>query len=242
MSYSRLQNKTIRPGSLRGYSYYYSNRIPISSIASQKTTTQGKPFHHRATWLFVGLLAVVALTFMYQGKMPKPSVFKQAGTNQALPVITAQSSAVTNNTVNHCASNTPEDKLIKISISQRHLWACQGTKSVQDAPVITGLQNHAETETPLGTYKVYAKQAKTTLTGSDSRGSWSDPVDYWMPFLDNQYGTYGFHDATWRSADAFGNISPDSPEASHGCVELPLATSKWLYDWSHIGTPVTVET
>jgi lipoprotein-anchoring transpeptidase ErfK/SrfK len=94
--------------------------------------------------------------------------------------------------------------------------------------------------TPTGTYHIYAKQTDTTLTGSDSTGSWNDYVYYWMPFLDNQYGTYGFHDATWRPANAFGNVDPYSSKGSHGCVELPLATSKWLYNWSAVGTTVTI--
>jgi lipoprotein-anchoring transpeptidase ErfK/SrfK len=62
-----------------------------------------------------------------------------------------------------------------------------------------------------------------------------------MPFLDNQYGIYGFHDATWRPSSAFGNINPYSTNASHGCVECPLATAAWLYHWAQIGTAVTVE-
>jgi lipoprotein-anchoring transpeptidase ErfK/SrfK len=141
---------------------------------------------------------------------------------------------------NRCAGNN-DGKLIKISIDQRRLWACDGTKVELSSAVITGLRGHAETETPIGTYHIYAKQTNTTLKGSDSRGAWSDPVYYWMPFLDNQYGTYGFHDATWRKDSAFGNVSPDSQDASHGCIELPLATSKWLYNWAPVGTTVTVE-
>jgi lipoprotein-anchoring transpeptidase ErfK/SrfK len=79
------------------------------------------------------------------------------------------------------------------------------------------------------------------LTGCDTTGCWKDPVYYWMPFLDNQYGSYGFHDATWRADSAFGNINPDSADASHGCVETPLATAKWLYNWDQVGTTVTIE-
>jgi lipoprotein-anchoring transpeptidase ErfK/SrfK len=62
-----------------------------------------------------------------------------------------------------------------------------------------------------------------------------------MPFLTNKYGVYGFHDATWRASSAFGKISPDSAEASHGCVELPLSTAKWLYGWANIGTTVIIK-
>lgn len=141
---------------------------------------------------------------------------------------------------NQCANNSL-DKYIKISVSQRHLWACQGHKISYDSPVITGIESHEETITPVGTYKIYAKTTDTTLRGSDSTGAWNDPVSYWMPFLDNQHGTYGFHDATWRNDKEFGRVDPNSEQASHGCVELPLSASKWLYDWSSVGTTVSVE-
>jgi lipoprotein-anchoring transpeptidase ErfK/SrfK len=139
-----------------------------------------------------------------------------------------------------CASNTLS-QLILVSIGQRHLWACNQTTVAYDSAVITGMENLPADLTPVGTYHIYGKQTNLTLSGSDSTGSWNDPVSYWMPFLNNQYGAYGFHDATWRPADAFGNVSPDSSDASHGCVELPLATASWIYNWSVIGTTVTIE-
>jgi hypothetical protein len=139
-----------------------------------------------------------------------------------------------------CAGNT-HAKLLLVSISKRHMWACEHAKSAYDAPVITGMNAYDATVTPPGTYHIYGKQKDTVLTGSDASGSWRDPVSYWMPFLDNQYGTYGFHDATWRNDKEFGNVSPDSSDASHGCVELPLDAAAWVYNWAPVGTPVTVE-
>ncbi|HEX5743928.1 MAG TPA: L,D-transpeptidase, partial [Candidatus Saccharimonadales bacterium] len=79
------------------------------------------------------------------------------------------------------------------------------------------------------------------LTGSDVAGSWKRPVSYWMPFLHNKHGIYGFHDATWRPDSEFGNVSPASPDASHGCVELPLASQAWLYKWAPVGTTVKIK-
>jgi lipoprotein-anchoring transpeptidase ErfK/SrfK len=103
------------------------------------------------------------------------------------------------------------------------------------------MENLAADLTPTGTYHIQSKQTDLYLNGSDDTGSWHDHVYYWMPFLNNQYGTYGFHDATWRSDGDFGNIDPYSSNASHGCVELPLATAKWIYGWAPIGTQLTIQ-
>ncbi len=138
-----------------------------------------------------------------------------------------------------CSSNTLE-KLLIVSISNRKLWACNLTHQVYTSPVITGMSFLEADLTPTGTFHIYSKITNTTLKGSDSTGSWDDPVSYWMPFLSNQYGQYGFHDATWRSPDEFGNVSPDSKNASHGCVELPLDAVAWVYNWAPIGTQINI--
>jgi len=146
---------------------------------------------------------------------------------------------------NACAGST-DMKLILVSISKQHIWACRSGKTVYNAAVITGMALYPADLTPVGSYHIYAKTANTVLKGSDNTGSWTDPVSYWMPFLDNNYGTYGFHDASWRSATDFGHVNINSPytvnpHGSHGCVESTVATAKWLYDLAPIGTPVTVE-
>jgi lipoprotein-anchoring transpeptidase ErfK/SrfK len=142
---------------------------------------------------------------------------------------------------NHCA-DTDDAKVILISISQRHLWACADRKEQYDSAVVTGMENLPADLTPRGTFHIYSKQTNLYLTGSDSTGSWHDFVYYWMPFLTNQYGEYGFHDATWRKDGDFGRIDPYSSDASHGCVELPLTTAKWLYAWAVVGTTVVIKT
>jgi len=153
-------------------------------------------------------------------------------TIKTAPAVTTQTTACTTNTVK---------QIIIASISARHLWVCDGSQVLYQTAVITGDMNVVADVTPVGTYSIYAKETDVHLIGSDSRGSWDDFVYYWMPFLDDQYGVFGLHDATWRAPTDFGSISPYSDNASHGCIELPLAAAKWIYDWSSIGTTVTIE-
>lgn len=250
MSTPSLEHKTVRPGSLLGYSYYYSkNRSASPPIrASGKKTQAKKPRHlYRSKLLVLLLLAIVAgvadRSYEHKNVAKLSSVTKPTVTNGAHtspPVTTPLAQAVTPPATNNCAGNTLNE-LILVSISQRHLWACQQSTQVYDSPVVTGISYLAADLTPTGTYQIYAKETDQHLIGSDTTGSWNDFVYYWMPFLRNQYGSYGLHDATWRAASDFGNISPDSPDASHGCVELPLATAKWLYNWVYVGTTVTIE-
>lgn len=197
----------------------------------QTQARRSKRSHKKGVVFFIALLIVGIAFAGYYRINTAQNVKKIAATKKV---------AVASPPVNHCALNTLS-QLALVSISKRHMWACEGTKQVYDSPVVTGMENLPADLTPTGTYHIYGKETNLYLDGSDSTGSWHDYVSYWLPFLDNQYGAYGFHDATWRQPSDFGAISPYSPSASHGCVELPLATAKWLYNWSQVGTTVTVE-
>jgi L,D-transpeptidase catalytic domain len=243
MSVTSLQNKTVRPGSLTGYSYYYSSRRPLSAGKAPRPkmhAVQVRPFLRWA------LLAILLLGLLIFGpillRRANDTVSSSSGslTPSANSSNRGGSAAPAVTTAGPCAGNQL-NQFILVSISQRHLWACQGSRAAYDTPVVTGIDYLAADKTPAGTYHIYGKVTNTTLTGSDSTGAWSDSVKYWMPFLRNQYGTYGLHDATWRAGSAFGNISPNSADASHGCVELPLSAASWLYNWASVGTTVTVK-
>lgn len=238
-----LEKKTIRPGKLSNYSYYYSDRHPISNAVPLKPKRAKKSWFKWAAACLVLAFLVIGLPILRSGADSDNSSSGQlsnATNRQPAPAAANVTPTEPEPVKNACQNNT-EAKAIIVGVEARHLWACEGSKTVIDAPVITGLRGHAETETPVGTYKIYGKMQNTTLTGQDSRGSWRDPVYYWMPFLDNQYGTYGFHDATWRNDKEFGQISPDSNDASHGCVEVPLDTQRQLYEWAPVGTPLTIQ-
>jgi lipoprotein-anchoring transpeptidase ErfK/SrfK len=193
--------------------------------------------------LLVAVICAVAFGYKYETKKSSP-----AATTTSSHVATTnskKSAPVIAQAKNYCANNTLS-QLVLVSISKQHLWACDGTTTEYDSPVVTGMEQYAADLTPPGTYHIYAKETNISLKGCDSTGCWNDPVSYWMPWLDNSYGQYGFHDATWRTSSEFGKVNIYAPETaavvgSHGCVELPLATAKWIYNWSVVGTTVTVE-
>ncbi len=133
------------------------------------------------------------------------------------------------------------DKNIVVILKYQHLWACQYGQIEYSSNVVTGYVGNPADVTPTGTYAIFTKERNVTLTGSDGVTSWNDPVSYWMPFLFNQYGAYGLHDATWRQPNQFGHISTNSPDASHGCIECPLQTAAWIYNWVQVGTTVTIK-
>ena len=196
--------------------------------------------------VFIILIVIIALgAYIFAPKVfgskanlvsnkPNKAVASSSKVNKSNQIVSNQ------NIVDKCIGNNLSQVII-VSISLRHLWACDYQTLEYNSPVVTGMDFLAADLTPTGTFHIENKQTNIVLRGSDSTGSWNDPVSYWMQFLYNQYGAYGFHDATWRPASAFGNISPNSKNASHGCVELPLATAKWLYGYTQIGTTVEIE-
>lgn len=90
--------------------------------------------------------------------------------------------------------------------------------------------------TPVGVYDLNDRRGYTMLVGRKPDGSidYETPVNYWMPFKGN---SHGLHDATWRGSFG-GNIY--TYNGSHGCVNLPLAKAKELYNLIEVGDVVIV--
>lgn len=126
-------------------------------------------------------------------------------------------------------------KAVIVDLSRQHMWACSDSTQAYETAVTSGATTYGD-GTPTGTWAIQGKQTDRYLAGSDSRGSWNDHVDYWMPYN----GDYGFHDASWQTFP-FGSLTQYQTGGSHGCVHLPLAAMKWLYGWAPVGTPVTIE-
>lgn len=142
----------------------------------------------------------------------------------------AQSVAVSN-----CSQNGG-GKLLLISISQQHMWACDGAALARESAVTTGASalTNVDNATPTGTWHVYSKLTNQRLRGCDVNGCWNDPVAYWMPFDDQ----IGFHDSSWQTF-AYGS-SLYTTQGSHGCIHLPADVAAWVYGWAPVGTTVTI--
>lgn len=234
---------SVKNTSMNRQPYFYN-----SNMSYRPSPPRRAPKKHHSFLRFVILILVIigVIVFGYNRLSAKPSA-QQSSIASSTPGLTStnSSSSTTKNMTNYCANNTLS-QLIRVNISKQHLWACSGSTTVYNSPVITGMERYNADKTPIGTYHIFTKQTNLALKGCDTTGCWDDPVSYWMGWLSNQYGQYGFHDATWRKPSEFGNVNIYAPYTasvigSHGCVELPIATARWIYNWSVVGTTVSIE-
>jgi hypothetical protein len=120
------------------------------------------------------------------------------------------------------------DTYVEINLTAQHLYFYKDGEVVIDTDIVSGnlTKNYG---TPVGTYPIQYRQKDATLVGED----YETPVSYWMPFNRN----IGLHDAPWRSQ--FGkDIYLKS--GSHGCINLPPAAAKTIYDGVSRGIAVIV--
>lgn len=120
------------------------------------------------------------------------------------------------------------DSYVEVDLEEQHVYLYLDGELVLDSPCVTG-DVRRNRETPKGTFYIEYKQRNRTLRGED----YATPVNYWMHFYDH----CGFHDAYWRSRfgeDIYIN------DGSHGCVNMPPAKAKELYELVYKGMPVFV--
>ena len=126
-------------------------------------------------------------------------------------------------------NNTPYSTVVIIEIGRQVLKYFRNGELLLYCDVVTG--NPHGWSTPTGTYSILRKTPGTYLVGSDYR-VW---VDYWMPFIRNEYG---IHDSN-RPVDTFGG-NTYFHRGSHGCVNLPKWAAAKLYSLVSVGTRVVI--
>lgn len=119
---------------------------------------------------------------------------------------------------------------VEVNLSAQHLYFYKDGQQLISSDFVSG--NEAKgTITHPGAFSISYKQRNATLRGQ----GYASPVNYWMPFNNGE----GFHDAPWRNAFG-GNIYQSG--GSHGCINLPPAVAKTLFENVTAGTPVLVYT
>ena len=120
-----------------------------------------------------------------------------------------------------------DKKLITVDIGKQRLYAWDGGRIVHETPVSTGMRY---TPTVKGSFSIRRK-----VPLQDMKGSFPPYPPYNIKNVQNVmyfYGAYAIHGTHWHNS--FGR------RASHGCVNVPLASAQWLFNWADTGTRVEV--
>lgn len=119
------------------------------------------------------------------------------------------------------------EKLITVDTGAQMLRAWENGVVVHESRVSTGLP---KTPTVKGSFRIYKKIPSQRMRGGSK---WYGKYDYPnVPHVMYFYQGYAIHGAYWHKK--FGRT------ASHGCVNVPLFSAEWLYNWADAGTRVEV--
>lgn len=120
-------------------------------------------------------------------------------------------------------------KSIVVDLSAQWLYAYEGETMVFDAPVSTGRDGF---NTPVGRFAIYHKVRSQTMRGCAGGECWNVPD---VPHAMYIVGGVALHGTYWHNQ--FGS----GVRRSHGCINLPLKSAAWLYEWAPAGTQVSVQ-
>ena len=115
-----------------------------------------------------------------------------------------------------------EGRWIDVDLSAQRVTAYDGAEMVRSFVVSTGTAIHP---TLTGQFRVYIKLVSTPMAGP---GYYLPGV----PFTMYYYKGYALHGTYWHSN--FGT------PMSHGCINLTIPDSEWLFNFAEVGTLVNV--
>jgi lipoprotein-anchoring transpeptidase ErfK/SrfK len=111
---------------------------------------------------------------------------------------------------------------IEVNLTEQRVYAWEGDVLMNSFLASTGTW---ATPTVTGTFKIWNKTRIQDMSGP---GYYLPDVPFVMYFFED----YGFHGTYWHNN--FGT------PMSHGCVNLTIPDSEWLYNWASYGTTVKV--
>lgn len=114
------------------------------------------------------------------------------------------------------------DRWIDVNLTTQTTSAFEGKELIKSFIVSTGTWQHP---TVTGQYQIYVKYSYADMAGPG----------YYLPDVPNVmyfYKGYGLHGTYWHNN--FGT------PMSHGCINLTIADSSWLFDFASVGTLVNI--
>lgn len=122
---------------------------------------------------------------------------------------------------------------VEVDIKAQHVYFYKDGEMIFDTDCVSGTANSYRESDP-GIFRIKAKRSPSVLRGPNEDGTmYESHVTYWMPYNAGE----GLHDASWRGSFG-GSIYLYS--GSHGCINLPIPSAKFIYEHVSVGTPVIV--
>lgn len=119
------------------------------------------------------------------------------------------------------------ERWISIDLYEQVAIAYEGTRPVWATLISSGL---AEWPTNEGLFNVYVRFPRTIMSGAEGQDDFYYLEEVpWTMYFDNDIGLHGTY---WH--DGFGY------RHSHGCVNLSITDSAWLYNWASSEIDLTV--
>ena len=118
-------------------------------------------------------------------------------------------------------------KLITIDLKHQMLYAWNNAKVVYSTPISSGL---SASPTVKGMYHIYWKLPYQEMRGFSPVHGYYDLPN--VPNVMYFYQAYAIHGTYWHHN--FGH------PMSNGCVNVPLGSDAWLYEFASVGTTVYI--
>lgn len=164
-------------------------------------------------------LLVLAIAGFYVGRLVAPGVLAHGAGLARTPGV--QSPVSPGQQTPGGTTGSSKNLWIDVDVTAQKVRVMDGDKVYKEITCSTGVKG---AETPLGTFEI------------QSRGEWffndkyQEGARYWVSFKD--WGVYLFHSVVMdkdRKVIPAEEAKLGSP-ASHGCIRMPLADAKWIYD------------
>lgn len=121
----------------------------------------------------------------------------------------------------------PPEFWIDVNLTTQYMTVYQGNNVVAGTYVSTGRPGF---DTPAGTFYVNSKLEDQTMAGVIGGESYNVPDVPWVMYFTDE--GHAIHGTYWHNN--FGAMM------SHGCVNLPMDFSAWLYSVTPVGTRVEI--